>query len=224
MMTKKAGRLTGRITDVLREDILSGTLAPGERIRQEELSANYGVSRLPIRDALKTLEAEGLVLLIPNTGAWVAKLSREEYQEVYQVRERVEPLLLRMSMQEMDEGTKAKLMPMVEEMRETEDRNRFLALDREFHMLTYSSARSTMLGDLVERMWNTTQHYRRAFSIAADDDYAMRTTHLEHELLVLAILRNDADKAEQVLAGHIRSTMDQLRRHPEVFHDDQPEA
>ncbi|WP_341783013.1 GntR family transcriptional regulator [Leucobacter weissii] len=215
-MEKTAGS-AGRIADALRADILSGAFAPGERIRQEVLAERYGASRLPVRDALRALEAEGLVIMVPNTGAWVAKLSLEECQEVYQVRERVEPLLLRMSMPGLDAETRDRLLPLVEAMRQEPQVEEFLRLDREFHMLTYSGAESTILGDLVERLWNTTQHYRRAFTLLGTERTS-RTVHLEHEMLALAILRDDPDGAERVLLGHISSTRLELSRHPEVFH------
>lgn len=206
-----------RITDALRADILGGGLRPGERIRQEVLAERYGASRLPVRDALRALEAEGLVVLVPNTGAWVAKLSLDECQEVYQVRERVEPLLLSMSVPRLGQDALDRLLPLVEAMRGADHVEEFLALDREFHMLTYSGAETTMLGELVERLWNTTQHYRRAFALLGTERTA-RGIHLEHELLALAILRGDAEDAGRVLLGHIRTTRLELSRHPEVFH------
>jgi len=215
-MSEKTVGAVGRVADALRDDILGGRFSPGERIRQEVLAERYGASRLPVRDALRTLEAEGLVILVPNTGAWVARLSLEECQEVYQVRERVEPLLLRMSLPGLSQAALDRLLPLVEAMRETEHVEEFLVLDREFHMLSYSGASTTMLGELVERMWNTTQHYRRAFALLGTER-TTRGIHLEHELLALAMLRGDADDAERVLLGHIRTTRLELSRHPEVF-------
>lgn len=212
-----SGGAAVRVAESLREAILSGTYRPGERIRQEELATRYGASRLPVRDALRTLEAEGLVILVPNTGAWVAKLSMEECEEVYQIRERVEPLLLRMSVPRLDAETKNRLMPLVEAMRTTSNVEEFLALDRQFHRLTFSAAETTMLSELVERLWNTTQHYRRAFALLHSEDVT-RGIHLEHELLTLAILRDDVEDAERILQGHIRRTRRELSRRPEVFH------
>lgn len=216
-MQEKTMGSAGRIADALRSEILSGAFPPGERIRQERLAERYGASRLPVRDALRTLEAEGLVILIPNTGAWVAKLSLNECQEVYQVRERVEPLLLRMSIPGILQADLNRLLPLVDAMQAAGQVEDFLALDREFHMLTYSGARTTMLSELVQRLWNSTQHYRRAFTLLGTDRTA-RGIHLEHELLALAILRGDTDAAEQTLLGHIRSTRLELSNHPEVFH------
>ncbi|MFB0913647.1 MAG: GntR family transcriptional regulator, partial [Pontimonas sp.] len=91
------GNAAQRIADSLRESILGGELSPGDRIVQEDLSARYGGSRIPVREALRQLESDGLVRLVANTGAWVASLTLAECSEVYQTRERLEPLLLRFS-------------------------------------------------------------------------------------------------------------------------------
>src|SRR5262245_26158964 len=79
-----------RVTDRIRDLILSGELAPGSRIRQEALAEKFGTSRIPVREALRRLESEGLVILVPNSSAWVAKLDLRECIEIYRIRERIE--------------------------------------------------------------------------------------------------------------------------------------
>src|SRR5512135_3555512 len=91
-----------RIADSLRTAILDGSYLPGMRIRQEDIAARSGASRIPVREALRMLQAEGLVTLVANSGAWVARLTLDECAELYQVRERLEPLLLRASMPGLD--------------------------------------------------------------------------------------------------------------------------
>ena len=101
-------------------------------------------------------------------------------------------------------------------MRKTRDIEQFLALDREFHLGSYRGAETTFLRPTVERLWNATQHYRRAFTRLLDVE-SNRIVHDEHHMLVAAIRENDPDEAERVLFGHIRRTRLQLTRHPEVF-------
>src|SRR5579862_4151245 len=91
-----------RIADALRTAILDGSYRPGMRIRQEDIAARSGASRIPVREALRMLQAEGLVTLVANSGAWVARLTLAECAELYQVRERLEPLLLRASLPGLD--------------------------------------------------------------------------------------------------------------------------
>lgn len=207
-----------RIADDLREAILTGEYAPGARIRQEDLADRHGASRLPVRDALRMLEAEGLITLVANTGAWVSRLSLEECQEMYQIRERVEPLLLRYSIPGLADEQVDRLQELADAMERSADIEEFLRLDREFHLGSYTAARTSMLGDMVEQLWNRTQHYRRAFTrvFRSEGD---RSVHHDHQLLVHAIRRGDLEEGERVLSGHIRRTRLELARHPEVFAD-----
>jgi len=205
-----------RVADALREAILGGQYPPGARIRQEQIAEEYGASRLPVREALRTLADEGLVTLVANTGAWVSHLSLAECEELYQIRERIEPLLLRYSLPGLDEPTVDRLQQLVDEMEASTDLEAFLRLDRAFHAMSYTGARTLLLGETVLRLWNSTQHYRRVFTglFRAEGD---RTVHHEHQLLVHALRRADADDAERILYGHIRRTRLELARHPELF-------
>jgi DNA-binding GntR family transcriptional regulator len=205
-----------RVADELREAILHGAHPPGARLRQEELASTYGASRVPVREALRILEAEGLITTIANAGAWIARLSLDECVELYQVRERIEPLLLRYSLPHLEADQTDRLTTLVEEMRRADDVEEFLALDREFHLGSYAGASTTFLGPTVERLWNTTQHYRRAFTRLLDGE-TNRIVHDEHHMLATAIRERDSEQGERVLLGHIRRTRLQLARHPEVF-------
>lgn len=210
------GAATAHIADVLREAIVRGEFSPGTRVRQEEVAARTGASRAPVREALRMLAAEGLVTLVANSGARVSSLSLPECEEIYRVRERVEPLLLRMSASGLDEASLDRLATLAERMSLTDDPEEFLALDREFHLGTYAGAQTVVLTDLVTRLWNRTQAYRRVYT-GLMDERARQTVHDEHRLIVAAIRDGDADNAESLLAGHIRRTRRQLSRHPEVF-------
>lgn len=205
-----------RIATELRRAILDGRYAPGARVRQEDLAGQHGASRVPVREALRMLESEGLVTLVANTGAWVSQLSLAECQEMYQIRERIEPLLLRYSIPNLPRQEVDRLELLVEAMERSTDGEQFLRLDREFHLLSYSAADTSVLSDMVEQLWNRTQHYRRAFTqvFRSEGD---RSAHHDHHLLVHAIRRDDLDEAERVLHDHIRRTRLELARHPDVF-------
>lgn len=217
MASGEAGGVAGeRIAARLRDAILSGEYAPGARIRQEDVADLHGASRLPVRDALRMLEAEGLVTVRANAGAWVSRLSREDFEELYRIRERVEPLLLGFNVPVLAEAEIDRLGALADEMEASSDVEEFLDLDREFHLSSYAAADTSVLGDLVVQLWNRTQHYRRAFTrmFRTGGD---RSVHHEHHLLVSALRRRDAEDAERILAGHIRRTRLELERHPEVF-------
>jgi DNA-binding GntR family transcriptional regulator len=210
------GNASMRIADALREAIVGGEFPPGSRIRQEEIAERFGASRVPVREALKILEAEGIITLRANAGAWVSHLSLAECEEVYQTRERVEPLLLRYSAPHLSAEQLDHLESLAERMAETTDVEEFLRLDREFHWGTYAMAETLVLGDLVRRLWSATQPYRRAYTLMIDA-HSQRIVHDEHHMLVTALRDGDLDTAERVIEGHIRRTRRLLARHPEVF-------
>jgi DNA-binding GntR family transcriptional regulator len=210
------GEAGARIAAALREEILGGKYQPGERIRQQQLAGRLGASRVPVREALRILEAEGLVTLVANAGSWVSSLSAQECTEMYQMRERLEPLLLGYSAVSLPEDIAEQLQELADSMQTSADVEQFIALDRTFHLLSYSAASTIMLGDTILRLWNRTQHYRRAYTRmfrAERDD----SVHHDHQLLVAALRNRDAEDAERVLAGHIRRTRLALARHPEIF-------
>jgi DNA-binding GntR family transcriptional regulator len=212
----KHGNASLAIAEALRQAILRGDYAPGKRIIQEQLSAKFGGSRIPVREALRTLESEGLVRLVANTGAWVASLTASECSEVYQTRERIEPLLLRFNAPEITHDYIVELDELAHKMENARDVEEFLQLDREFHLGMYQRVPTYLLGELGTRLWNTTQPYRRAYTMLVDTKN-LGIVHSEHHMLVTALRDGDLDLAEQVVALHIRRTRLHLERHPEVF-------
>jgi DNA-binding GntR family transcriptional regulator len=208
--------LSQQIANTLKEEILSGKYPPGVRIRQEAIAEQFGASRSPVREALRILEADGLINLVAHTGAWISHLSLTECEEMYQLRERIEPLLLRLSIPHLTSSVIEELQELITQMESTTEVERFLKLDRQFHLLTYSRAETVLVGEMVNRLWNTTQHYRRAYSqmMAAT---SFKPAHYEHHLLLTAIINHDADDAERILFGHIRRTRLELAQHPDVF-------
>ena len=205
-----------RVADVIRERILAGTLPPGTRIKQDELADELRTSRIPVREALRILDSLGLVTLRANSGAWVAAMSVRDLQMSYAVRERIEPLLLRDSLPHLTDDHVEQMRSVQDAIESNDDIERFLVLDRELHWLTYSQHQAPQLASMVARLWDTTQHYRRAF-VALAGSQGSWTIRAEHRLLIEAIAARDADTAEAVLAMHIRRTSHDLAGHPEVF-------
>ena len=206
-----------RIADSLRTAILGGSYLPGTRIRQEDVAARSGASRIPVREALRMLDSEGLVTLVANSGAWVTKLTLSECVETYLIRERLEPLLLRTSMPHLDGAAVDRLGGLVDEMEAGADLDAFMRADRKFHLSSYTGAESSEMWQIIHRMWNTTQHYRREFTRLAAHAAGLSVTHMEHRLLLDCIRRQDLDDGERVLVTHIRRTRLELEKHPELF-------
>ena len=205
-----------RVAEILASRILKGELLPGARVKQEELAAELGASRVPVRDALRILESRGLVVLRANSGAWVAEMTSGDLALSYQIRERVEPLLLLDSMPRLTEADVAELYRLQEQIEATDDLEEFLVLDRALHWTSYRGHQARLLATMVERLWDTTQHYRREF-IRISGGPRSWVTNSEHRLLIEAIERRDSSAAQDVLAMHIRRTRTELQTHSELF-------
>lgn len=214
----RGGDAGARIADSIRTGIVTGDYPPGTRIRQEDLAERFGASRVPVRQALQQLEYEGLVTVVPNAGTWVSRLTLAECEEIYQMRERLEPLLLRLSAPRLGFEAISGLAQLAQRISVVgADTEAFLALDREFHLASYAGAETAQLGDLIQKLWNTTAPYRRAY-VETWEPESRRIAYEEHHLIVAALRDDDVEEAERVLAGHIRRTRRQLARNPEIFH------
>lgn len=207
---------SGRVVDGLRAAILAGEYDAGESIRQEAIAKQFGASRLPVREALRTLEGEGLVTLEPNRGARVTALDAEELDLLYSTRARIEPVVLADSVPRLTESTVQRCGDILERIESGVDPVEFLLLDRRFHLLTYEGCRSVQLRSIVDRLWNSTQRYRRAFALHSGPDLA-EETRLEHRLLYRAIMTRNAEVAADIITTHITRTRVALRRTPGVF-------
>ncbi|UOQ59212.1 GntR family transcriptional regulator [Leucobacter rhizosphaerae] len=216
---QRGGDAGARVAERLREEILRGALSPGDRILQEELAERFGASRVPIREAIRILVHEGLVTTVANSGSWVARLTLAECEEVYLMRERLEPLLLRYSAPHLTDADFAELQSLAARVADAStagDVDGFLRFDRQFHLASYAHAETQQLGDLISKLWNSTAPYRRAYVATWSSDL-QRLANDEHHLLIETLRDRDIDEAERVLAGHIRRTRRQLARHPEIF-------
>ena len=205
--TEEDGRLlSARIADEIRSAVLRGEMRPGMRIRQELLAAKFGASRIPVREALKQLENEGLVVLAPNRGAWIADVNSEESIEVYKIREVVEPLAIVESVPYLTDADISSLDAMINELERLTTLEEYLQLDREFHLRTYSRARMPQLRTMVERFWNSTQHFRRQFVKETFAKNGLPFSDPQHLLLMDMIRARDAEGAGSMVHLHIRRT------------------
>ncbi|MEV3920736.1 GntR family transcriptional regulator [Actinomadura coerulea] len=206
-------------TRALRTAILEGRLTAGARIGQEWVAEALGVSRIPVRDALRNLESEGLVRLSPNVSARVADMDLQEFVEVYLMRERLEPLAIEHSAANL---TDADIAELEEHCREFEravmprhgsrDLERALSSDREFHLASIKAAGMPRLQRLVQDFWNSSQHFRRAYmGVATPID--REVVIAEHSLLIDALRHRDGERAGTLLRQHIRYTRVALIRH-----------
>lgn len=172
---------------------------------------------MPVREALRRLQDEGLVTHISHVGARVASLDVAELDEIYLIREQIEPLALAESIPHLTGRDHRRLEEMVVEMEgcaDPDDPSRWVAVDRLFHLDSYSAARMPRLLGIIEGLWNRTQQYRRAYSRLPD---RFATAHMEHRLLLEAILGGDPEEAAALSRVHIRRTRLALDSEPSLF-------
>jgi DNA-binding GntR family transcriptional regulator len=201
----------------LREMIADGRLKPGEPLRQEAIAKQLGTSRIPVREALRQLESEGLVVYRVNSGARVAVLDFNECVEIYKIRERLEPLAISESVGRLTEEqleTVAQLARELEGM--TDDHERWLAGDRRFHLACYAGVTTDRLLQMIQNFWNTTQRYRRVLlTTFHESDFEAATA--EHRLIVDALQSQNARAAEELVRVAIERSRLRLERRADLF-------
>ena len=151
----------------IRKMILSGHLKPGDRLRQDELANTLGVSTMPIREALRQLQAEGLVVFRPRRGAVVAKLTASDYGEIYLIREELETLACHWVAEDFGRVPIDRLKRLLEEI-ETAEANqdnvhRRIELVREFFFTVFEASEKEHLLRILSNLWDLSQQYRFYF-------------------------------------------------------------
>lgn len=203
---KRTGDQAIRVADALREKIVSGELKPGEALRQERLAVLFETSRMPVRDALRLLEAEGLVQMPPNKGAIVAPLDPEEFREVYEMRAALETLALRLAIPELT-NSQIDRAAAIQDKAEASDLENFGALNKAFHFALYEPCARPRLLAQIAALNETGDRYLRL--AAAQLDYTRRS-HQEHRDLLEACRRRDGAEACEILRRHIEAAGEAL--------------
>jgi DNA-binding GntR family transcriptional regulator len=207
--TKRAGDQANRIADILREEIVSGVLQAGAALRQEHLAELHQTSRMPVRDALRLLESEGLVQLSPNKGAIVSPLDPAELREVYEMRAALETLALRLAIPELT-NSRIDQAAAIQDNAEASGLANFSSLNKSFHSTLYEPCGRPRLLAQIAALNDTGSRYLRL--AAARLDYVERS-HLEHRELLLACRQRDMARACDILEHHIEEAGNALYRH-----------
>lgn len=200
------------VLNTLRERILSGQLPLGSKIDQEGLAPELGVSRIPIRESLRKLEAEGLVRIYPHRGAFVAELSPSEVEEVYLIRGALEELATVLAVPNLTSETLASLARIIEESRtaaNTVDFEKLIELNRRFHITIYEAAQRPLLLEQIASWWDRTNFYRHLNLYQADR--ITESIH-EHEELYAVCQSGDAAAAGRIVREHLRHAAEDMMR------------
>jgi DNA-binding GntR family transcriptional regulator len=156
-----------QVVDNLRQLLLDGDYAPGDKLQQDELAARLGVSAMPVREGLRQLQTEGLVDFISRKGAYVARLTPDEFDELYHMREELETLALRWAVERLGEADFRYLADVLDQVEEAEARGdvrRRAVLVRSFLWSIFGAAGRLHLFDAIRRYYNMTYLYQRRYS------------------------------------------------------------
>jgi DNA-binding GntR family transcriptional regulator len=196
----------------IREQILTGELPPGAPVGLKEQAARLGVSIMPIRDAVKRLQHEGLVVQVPQREAYVAPLSLADMEDVYRVRLALEPMAVEEAARRFSEDDYRRLDAVLDEMVRAYESGEARAgreLHRQFHLELYARAESPLLNRLIPPLLDATERYR---VLGTPFRGTPRERGQEHREILQVCVQRDAARARAVLAEHLRRTVADVRR------------
>jgi DNA-binding GntR family transcriptional regulator len=192
------------IAETLREEILRGEVAPGQALRQEELAERFGVSRLPVRDALLRLEAQGLVHVYPNRGAFVIALSADEVTEIFEMRILLEGDIIERAVPRMTAEHWRRIDAAHAEATRTAGGPEWVEGDWRFHRTLYEAAERPRQLATIENLRSTVARYSSAY-----DALPTRTPEwlADHDAILEACRARAAVAAKQRLVQHLRRAL-----------------
>lgn len=206
--------ITEEVLGRLRELLLQGVLKPGTRIDQAELAASFGVSTVPVREALLRLQSAGLVEVIPHRGVFVSEVSVEELLDIYTTRELLEEQAARLAAVNLNESVVETLEDLAAGMQAAASRKQLdelLALNREFHFTIYRAAKRRHLLQLIEQLWDLSTRYAH-LQLHAVPDRASEALY-EIRSIVSACERKDADALGWMIRYKVHQTTAGLLQH-----------
>lgn len=212
------------IVESLRAAIASGEYPPGQKLRQEELAARFGISSTPIREALRQLEAEGLVTSVAHQGVCVTRLSPEAIKERFRLRALLEAYATREAVTylQTDLARRKQVITDLQAFQgqiiaafETGQRGQMVELNYALHARLYEEARSPLLSQMISDLWK----YQFPFSSLWLVPGRAEKAQAEHVALFEAIAQGDADTAEQLTREHIDLSSQMLLEHFEALPD-----
>ncbi len=205
--------LRGKVFHHVREEILSGKLKPDEELKEVAIGEELGVSRTPVREALRQLELEGLVRIIPNKGAYVRGISAKDVLDIYSIRARLEGLCARMAAGAIKKEQLEQLEEIVFLSKYQEQQQHYeqlFVLDSKFHETLYEACGSKILEHLLTDFHQYVQRVRK--TSLSKQQRAEKSTK-EHEAIIKAIREKNPEEADRLATLHVLNTMEHVKRY-----------
>jgi DNA-binding GntR family transcriptional regulator len=194
----------------IRDRIMSGALAHGSAVSQEALAAELSVSTTPLREAMRRLASEGLVILDAHRDARVAPLTADEARSLFEVRQKLDPLAVRLAAERRTASDSAQIKAAASRLEPLDAGSGVDALHahREFHAALYRASHNDLLIGLLDGLWDKADRYRRAALEARADSAADRArVQQEHQAMMAAVLDGDPDAAETHMHRHVVNSL-----------------
>lgn len=193
------------VCETLRDAIVNGILEPGERLMEIQLAEELGVSRTPVREAIRKLELDGFVIMVPRRGTYVSDLSIKDINDVFEVRTALDSLAAglaaeRITEEELEELER--LLVRIGELIEQGDMSQIVEADSQFHDILYRASRNDRLVSIIN---NQREQLTRFRSISMSYPGRLKNTLEEHRRLVEAIAQRNADLAQQLAMQHMEN-------------------
>ncbi len=205
-----SGSLQERVFAQIQDDILNGKYKPGDSLVESKLSKELGVSRTPVREALKQLELKGLVESTPNKGTIVRGISNQDIYDIYTIRMKIEGLAARWAAEKITDDELAELKEAVE-LEEfftmKNDISQLCKFDNSFHHIIFKASKSR---PLIHTLSNFHYYLQRARSTSLSTPGRARKALEEHRAILQAIMDRDPERAEKLTEEHVRNAMDNL--------------
>lgn len=199
----KVESVQGKVYEKLREQIINRQLVPGEKITIRQIAEAYGVSVMPVREALRQLQSEGLVTY-DRRGVTIKLLSAHEVQQIMEIRNRLEALAAEWALPNLKKSNEQRFEEIVREMdSQMGDLNQWRMLNRQFHLEFYAMSGSRQLQQIIENLWVAIEPYMRLYtSTVATLEFAQR----QHHEILEAIKKKDIEKLKKLISIHIGHT------------------
>lgn len=211
--------LREKIADKIRAEIIRGTFKPGERLVEPKLAKNLGISRTPIREALRQLEGEGFIEIVPRRGAIVKELTLKDIDDLYAIKANLEGLAARQACERLKNRDLEKLSKINEKFKEITDKNpnvveEYMKYNVDFHNFFIQSSNNNKLIEILDGL---SKNFQRLKSVLVSDASRTVDAASEHEQIIEAFLSGDPDLVEQKVRDHIREGWEYLKKR--INHD-----
>jgi DNA-binding GntR family transcriptional regulator len=204
---KNPGNTPSLIAAALRSAILQGRLKSGQQLKQDQIAEQFGVSKIPVREAMVQLRAEGLMIFVPNRGFVVSELSPAEIEEIYIMRLALETEALARAIPRLRNADLIRAAGVLDISELEDDRAQWSDLNWEFHATLYQAARLPRLLAAIETLHNNVARY---LVIYLGDLSARGASQGEHKKILHACQKREVDRAVRVLKQHLSRASDRL--------------